>query len=216
VRGRDRINIFIFKKEVLMIKVQVGTNTDRKEVLVNPEMTPKQLFKKEDISFATAVVYLDGVTLKHGEMDKSFAQLGVTDTALLTAVVKIQDGAVLKTIGRAVVITSKVKLDDLHKMGKYNPSALVTKRDDKEVFGISSGVLPSLSNNGVTFNDSDAEGFARVTLIVPDSVEDTKEYVKERYTIVITELNNLEAAIEGKLKELNEMFTKAEASMKFE
>lgn len=200
-----------------MIKVQVGTNTDRKEVLVPGTVSLKKVLEDERINYNAAIVYLDGAAIRPGDLSKSFDDLGIKETALLTAVVKIADGAKLKAVGRAVVITSDIKLADIQKLKRYNESALVQK--DKEgnlLFGVSTANLPSVGAFGISFNDTDPDGKARVTLAVPQSVEDIKAYVKEEYTMLITKLNEFEGSVADKLAALNKTFEDAEKSMELE
>lgn len=71
-----------------MIKVTIGTTTSRKQVVVEPTKTPKDVLNENDIAFDVAVIHMDGVPLSVSELNKSFEALGVTESATLVAVIK--------------------------------------------------------------------------------------------------------------------------------
>lgn len=71
-----------------MIKVTIGTNTNRKAVNVDPNRTIKSVLDEQDVNYATGILQLDGATLQPGEINKSFADFGITDSCYLISVVK--------------------------------------------------------------------------------------------------------------------------------
>ena len=73
-----------------MIRVFCGTNSNMNPVeLVDPNTTtPRMMFEQANIDYARGTVSIDGSNLKVGEIDKTFAELGVTDTCFLVSVVK--------------------------------------------------------------------------------------------------------------------------------
>lgn len=71
-----------------MIKVTVGTNTNRKVVITDENRTLKSVLDEYEINYSTANVHLDGATVSAGELNKSFKDLGVTESCYLIAVVK--------------------------------------------------------------------------------------------------------------------------------
>lgn len=75
-----------------MIRVTVGTNTSRKNVVVDEATTLRQVLESNEIDYSRANVNLDGASLNAGDMDKSFADLGITENCFLIASVK-QDNA---------------------------------------------------------------------------------------------------------------------------
>lgn len=75
-----------------MIRVTVGTNTNRKNVVVDETATLRQVLENNEIDYSRANVNLDGASLNAGDMDKSFADLGITENCFLIASVK-QDNA---------------------------------------------------------------------------------------------------------------------------
>lgn len=75
-----------------MIKVTVGTNTRRTSVIVEPNRTLRSVLEDQDIDYSTGTLHLDGSTVTPGQLDKTFAELGITEKCFLISVVKA-DGA---------------------------------------------------------------------------------------------------------------------------
>ena len=75
-----------------MLRVTVGTNTSRKNVIVEGNTTLRKVLEDNEIDYSRANVNLDGASLNPGDMDKSFAELGITETCFLIASIK-QDNA---------------------------------------------------------------------------------------------------------------------------
>ena len=81
-----------------MIQVTIGTNTSRTKVVVDPATTPRKVLEASNINYSTAAVHLDGASLKPGEMDKSFSDLGITENCYLIAVIKADNSINLSTM----------------------------------------------------------------------------------------------------------------------
>ena len=75
-----------------MVRVTVGTNTSRKNVIVDENTTLRKVLEDNQIDYSRANVNLDGASLNPGDMDKTFATLGITETCFLIASIK-QDNA---------------------------------------------------------------------------------------------------------------------------
>lgn len=71
-----------------MVKVTVGTNTKRSNVTVNGDTKLKKVLQDEGIDYSKGTIHLDGATIKPGDLDKTFDELGITETAYLISVVK--------------------------------------------------------------------------------------------------------------------------------
>ena len=76
-----------------MLRVTVGNNTDRKHVLVPANVTLKSVLISEEIRFDTAVVTIDGASLKPGDLEKTFEEFGIKESCSLIAVVKADSAA---------------------------------------------------------------------------------------------------------------------------
>ena len=77
-----------------MIKVTIGTNTNRKNITVDPSRTLKDVLKENDIDYSTGGIHLDGLAVGGEGLNKSFAEYGITEDCILMAVVK-GDGGVM-------------------------------------------------------------------------------------------------------------------------
>jgi len=73
------------------IQVQVGTSTNRNTILIDDGETLKTAFERQRISLNGASVYLDGATIQAGDLNKTFSALGCKDTAILTAIAKLDN-----------------------------------------------------------------------------------------------------------------------------
>lgn len=71
-----------------MIQVTIGTNTSRNKVSVAPETSLREVLDEQEVNYSVANVHLDGCALKPGDLDKSFADLSITDSCYLIAVIK--------------------------------------------------------------------------------------------------------------------------------
>lgn len=71
-----------------MIKCVVGNNVKRETKIVNSTATPRQVLEEAGIDYTRGTVNLDGSTLGPGDLDKTFAQHGITEKCYLLQVVK--------------------------------------------------------------------------------------------------------------------------------
>lgn len=104
--------------------------------------------------------------------------------------------------GKALVITSSLKLTDLETVKKYQPKALILMggEDGKEpVFAVTAvrGSTGKIGNIGVEFGEEthDDAKLATMTLMVPGDVKDMKEYVADKYGAALMNLAKLETTL---------------------
>ena len=71
-----------------MIRVIVGTTTQRNEKNYTADTTIRSILEDNAIDYSTSQVMLDGATLQAGTMDKTLAELKITEKCMLIAVVK--------------------------------------------------------------------------------------------------------------------------------
>ena len=71
-----------------MIKVTVGNNVKRESVIVDENTTLRTVLEDNVIDYTSGTIHLDGSSLKPGEIDKTFADLGITEKCYLLNVVK--------------------------------------------------------------------------------------------------------------------------------
>lgn len=71
-----------------MVKVTLGNNVKRETVIIDANTTLRAALEAHGVDYSRGVMHLDGSTLNPGDMDKTFAQLGITEKCFLLNVVK--------------------------------------------------------------------------------------------------------------------------------
>lgn len=71
-----------------MIRVIVGTTTQKFEKNYTPNTSLREILEENAIDYSVAQVMLDGASLQAGDMDKTLADMNVTEKCMLIAVVK--------------------------------------------------------------------------------------------------------------------------------
>lgn len=136
--------------------------------------------------------------------EKQFSTIAKTTEATVRAP-KLP--AKVKIAGNAFVLTSKLKLETIKKMEKYNPAALclVERRNDEdiEIFRISSGKLASISKYGIVFSEANKDGFATATVLLPEGIDNKKEWIKDNYATALFMLRDLEDLVTTACAELD-------------
>ncbi len=104
--------------------------------------------------------------------------------------------------GKAIVITSALKLEELETVKKYSPKSLILMggEDGKEpLFGVGvvRGKSGSISSVGAEFGEEthNETKLATMTFLAPPETEDVKEYVADKYGAALMSLNALEATL---------------------
>ena len=199
-----------------MIKVTVGNNVERTSVIVDENVTLKSVLEQVEFDYSRTSMNLDGTTLKAGDINKTFAEFGITDSCYLLAVAKADNAAKVNVVGDAMVVTSGAKLEDIKSIAKYRPNALVLmggKDNKEELFrvGVTKGA-GSISQYGVSFGKESRgdEGFAQITLLLPDG-KDVKEYISDTYGRALLNLEKLEGTFHGVLEEIGAEKARIEA-----
>lgn len=71
-----------------MVKVVVGNNVKRETVIVDSAATLRNTLEEAGIDYTRGTMHLDGSSLNPGDLDKTFAQFGITEKCFLLNVVK--------------------------------------------------------------------------------------------------------------------------------
>lgn len=71
-----------------MVKVVVGNNVKRETVIVDASTTLRSVLEDAEIDYSRGVMHLDGSSLNPGDLDKTFADFGITEKCFLLNVVK--------------------------------------------------------------------------------------------------------------------------------
>ena len=107
--------------------------------------------------------------------------------------------AKVKTMGQAIVVVSDVKLEDIKKIEKYRPDALVLKggEDNKEeIFRIGTG-SSSINTYGASFCEEtrDDDKNAVITMTTGYNGDDIKGFIADELGAALTNLGKLEKTI---------------------
>ena len=76
-----------------MVKVCVGNNVKRDNVIVDSNVTLRSVLEDANIDYTKGTMHLDGATLQPGDLDKTFDQMGITEKCSLLNVVKADNAA---------------------------------------------------------------------------------------------------------------------------
>lgn len=111
--------------------------------------------------------------------------------------------------GKAVVVTSALKLEDINTIKQYRPNELVLKggeKGDEPLFAITTGNVGggSINSVGATFTSAanDGSGLATITQVAPEGIEDLKAWVADKFGGAIINLNKLEEKLPAVLEEI--------------
>ena len=74
-----------------MIQIKITTNTLRKTIATDENSTVRDVLEAHDINYDITPVYIDGAPLEIGDHDRTFAELGITEKCLLSAVIKTEN-----------------------------------------------------------------------------------------------------------------------------
>ena len=72
-----------------MIKVTLGNNLKKETVIVDENTTTmRKALEDSGVDYTVGMMHLDGATLRPGDLDKTFGELGIKEKCFLLNVVK--------------------------------------------------------------------------------------------------------------------------------
>lgn len=71
-----------------MINVTIGTNTNRKKVIVSKDSTLREVLESNDVNLNVGTIFIDGQAISFESLGKTLNELGVTDNAYILSVQK--------------------------------------------------------------------------------------------------------------------------------
>lgn len=74
-----------------LVNVKVGTNLNRTTVSVSSDKTIREILEENEINYATTTIFVDGVTVQLGDMDKSLEELGIGESCYIIAAQKTEN-----------------------------------------------------------------------------------------------------------------------------
>lgn len=198
-----------------MIKVTIGNNMSRHSITIDENETLRTALEKENINYSIGMTSLDGCTLQPGDLDKTFADFGITSACFLINVVKADNAAKLMVSGNALVIESDHTVDDLRKVDAAKPNTLKiikgTGDRAEEVFSVcvSSRGLGSVNGFGASFSPvPSASGKAMISIAIPSEVlgdtDRVKNWVADTVGGAINQIKKIDSAITPALEKIAE------------
>lgn len=114
--------------------------------------------------------------------------------------------AKVKILGNAVEVTSSVKFEDIKKVKKYRPSALVLKDENGNALYALSVGEGKINNVGASFDHAtrDDEKKATLTMAVTYEGDDVKAYVADALGAALLNLGKIEATLPAVINEINQ------------
>ena len=71
-----------------MIKVIIGNNLSRQTVIIDENTPLRAALEENGIDYSVGMTSLDGSTLAPGDLDKTFADFGITEKCYLVNIAK--------------------------------------------------------------------------------------------------------------------------------
>lgn len=71
-----------------MVKVTIGNNVKRETTIIDANTTLRAALEANGVDYSRGTMHLDGSTLQPGDLDKTFADFGITEKCYLLNVVK--------------------------------------------------------------------------------------------------------------------------------
>ena len=76
-----------------MIKVTIGNNVRRKTEILDENTTLREALEEAEIDYTAGIMNSDGSSLNPGDLDKTFADFGITEKCYLLNVIKADNAA---------------------------------------------------------------------------------------------------------------------------
>lgn len=191
-----------------MIKVTIGNNISRNSVIIDENTTLRNALEDAGVDYTIGMTSLDGSTLAPGDLDKTFADFGITEKCYLLNVVKADNAAAVKIVGGACVIESGATPEQIKLLKKFRPNTLNLyeekggKKEAVFAVGISNGT-GSINSVGASFGSAvSSDGKATITLMIPEDVKNAKEWAKDRIGVSILHLNKIEEGFADAIAEV--------------
>lgn len=74
-----------------IVNVKIGTNLNRETISVTSDKTIRELLEQQGINYATTTIFLDGDTVKAGDMDKTLDDFNIANTCYIIASQKTEN-----------------------------------------------------------------------------------------------------------------------------
>lgn len=204
-----------------MINVTITTNMGRDYATCDEHSTIKSVLDEKNVNYGVGMISLDGATLRPGDINKTFADMGVTNSCFLSVVVKhdnAADGeevsapaavAAVQIAASVVTIKSAFTAAELNMVKTFRPEALTIfdtesgHKVPKFTVGVSTVGDGSVGAAGVSYGVRPAsDGKAMMVMEIPNGVEDAKEWAADKIGAAILHVRKIEAGLAGVIAEI--------------
>ena len=123
----------------------------------------------------------------------------------------------IRVLQDTMVITSVVRYDDLAKLERINPEALLLVDSNNDVvFRIKVSEMASMSKYGICFNGKNSDGYAVATFDLPSglSADEKLEFIAESAGIALERLERIESQVLVAIDETNTNLAKIKNNIK--
>ena len=190
-----------------MVKITLITSNPKEVDIVPETMTVREFLEKHNVNYGMASTSIDGVPLPAGGMDMSFMEHQIQDRAIVTTLPNKDNGAQAIVVGSSCVVKSTLTPDDIKRIKKFHPEALVMEDEGGEpVFAIDiDETMPgSINNNGACFGSAtSSDGKATITVVLDPATENTEDLVYERLGRALMYLKDMEEQLAEVIPDLD-------------
>lgn len=189
-----------------MVKIYFHSQAQRKDMIIDENTSIRNALDQAGMDYAGRLVMLSGETVT--DLDETFADLGVTETATVSVNAKTQNAACIVLAGDVAVIKSAVSFEDIETLEKYAPKALSLYEEDDdgrkvEIFKVGTAKGAGKVNAfGISFVDNGAET-ANITVALP--AEAREQYVMDKLGPAVVKLGKLEEGFAAALAGVADM-----------
>ena len=188
-----------------MIRVYVGNNLNRTPVDVTSDTTLRKVLEDANVDYGVGMTSLDGATLKAGDLDKTFEEMGVTgEKCYLLNTAKAVNAACIKVLAGTAAVEVGYTPDEIKEICRYRPDAMRLRDENGDpVFTVAkvSG-KGSINGIGAEFGaDKTASGKAAIKVEIP-AEQDAKTWIEENIGVSILNLQKVEDQWQNALEQI--------------
>lgn len=187
-----------------MIRVYVGNNLNRTPVDVTSDTTLRKVLEEANIDYGVGMTSLDGATLKAGDLDKTFEEMGVTgEKCYLLNTAKAVNAAGIKVLAGTVAIEVGFTPEQIKEICRYRPEAMKLK-DEKgnSLFTVAKVSKENGSINSIGAEFGNAHSASGNAVIKLEATGDVRQWIEEHIGVSILNLQKVEAQWASALDEI--------------
>ena len=193
-----------------IVKVTTITNVGRKAEMLPDTMTVREVLDKMGVNYNNTSVFVNNISCSY-DLEKTLRQIvpdPAVDVFYVSSMVKADNAVSANIDGAACVVTSTLKRDDLITIAKYRPKMLTLYEETEDgrepVFNLSvCDGNGDLGAYGAVFGKRTGDnGEAKITLAVPSSEANAKQYVEDKFGGALLRIKEMEAKLGDVMTEI--------------